>query len=48
LFKGVESPEALKKKAKQTFDKVTALTADTFEANSKLGANSGQRIISIL
>ena len=34
LFKGVESPEALKKKAKQTFDKVTALTADTFEANS--------------
>ena len=34
LFKSVESPEALKKKAKQTFDKVTALTADTFEANS--------------
>lgn len=34
LFKGSESPEVLKKRAKQAFEKVTALTADTFEANS--------------
>ncbi len=34
LFKGPESAEVLKKRAKQAFEKVTALTADTFEANS--------------
>jgi hypothetical protein len=34
LFKGPESADVLKKRAKQAFEKVTALTADTFEANS--------------
>jgi hypothetical protein len=34
LFKGTESEEVLKKRAKQNFDKVIALNSDTFEANS--------------
>lgn len=34
LFKGSESEDVLKKRAKQNFDKVIALTADTVEANS--------------
>ncbi len=34
LFKATEAPEVLKKRAKQAFEKVTELTADTFEANS--------------
>jgi hypothetical protein len=33
LFKGSESPEVLKKRAKQAYEKVIELTADTFEAN---------------
>lgn len=33
LFKGSESPEVLKKRAKQAFEKVTELTADTVEAS---------------
>lgn len=34
FFKGSESEEVLKKRAKQNFDKVIALEADTVEANS--------------
>jgi len=34
LFKGAESDDVLKKRAKQNFDKVIALDSDTFEANS--------------
>jgi hypothetical protein len=34
LFKGPESEDVLKKRAKQNFDKVIALDSDTFEANS--------------
>lgn len=34
LFKPAESPEVQKKRAKLAYEKVTALTADTFEANS--------------
>lgn len=33
LFKGSESPDDLKKKAKQAYEKVIELSADTFEAN---------------
>lgn len=33
LFKGPESAEVLKKRAKQAYEKVIDLTADTFEAN---------------
>jgi hypothetical protein len=33
LFKGPESEDVLKKRAKQNFDKVIALDSDTFEAN---------------
>ena len=33
LFKGSESEDVLKKRAKQNFDKVIALDSDTFEAN---------------
>jgi len=33
IFKGPESPEVLKKRAKQAYEKVIELTADTFEAN---------------
>lgn len=34
LFKSQETPEALQKRAKQAFDKVTVLTAETLEARS--------------
>jgi hypothetical protein len=34
LFKSPETPEALQKKAKQAYDKVAALTAETLEARS--------------
>ena len=33
IFKGSESPEVLKKRAKQAYEKVVELSADTFEAN---------------
>jgi len=33
IFKGAESPEVLKKRAKQAYEKVIELSADTFEAN---------------
>ena len=33
IFKGSESPEVLKKRAKQAYEKVIELSADTFEAN---------------
>jgi len=33
IFKGAESPEVLKKRAKQAYEKVVESSADTFEAN---------------
>jgi hypothetical protein len=33
IFKGAESPEVLKKRAKQSYEKLIGLTTDTIEAN---------------